>query len=179
MANLEFNKNDDKMRLLISEMKRKYGKVVLGGGKNKIEKQQAKGKLTARERIDYLKDTDANFFEIGTFVGEGMYTEYGGCPSGGVVAGITYVSKKQCIVVANDATVKGGSYYPMTVKKHIRAQTVAHENNLPCIYLVDSGGAFLPMQDEVFPDIGHFGRIFRNQAKMSGPSDVSRFNTKF
>jgi len=167
MANLEFNKNDDKMRLLISEMKRKYAKVALGGGKKKIEKQHAKGKLTARERIDYLKDTDAEFLEIGGFAGEGMYEEYGGCPSGGVVAGITYVKDRQCIVVANDATVKAGAWFPITAKKNLRLQEIAMENRLPIIYLVDSAGVFLPMQDEIFPDKEHFGRIFRNNARMS------------
>ena len=167
MADLEFNKNDDKMRLLISEMKRKHAKIALGGGKKKVEKQHAKGKLTARERIDYLKDTDANFLEIGAFVGEGMYTEYGGCPSGGVVAGITYVTGKQCIVVANDATVKAGAWFPITAKKNLRLQEIAMENRLPIIYLVDSAGVFLPMQDEIFPDKEHFGRMFRNNARMS------------
>ena len=167
MADLDFNKNDDKMRLLISEMKRKHAQVALGGGKKKIEKQHAKGKLTARERIDYLKDTDANFLEIGAFVGEGMYTEYGGCPSGGVVAGITYVTGKQCIVVANDATVKAGAWFPITAKKNLRLQEIAMENRLPIIYLVDSAGVFLPMQDEIFPDKEHFGRMFRNNARMS------------
>ena len=167
MANLDFNKNDDKMRLLISEMKRKHAIVSLGGGKKKIEKQHAKGKLTARERIEYLKDTDANFLEIGAFVGEGMYAEYGGCPSGGVVAGITYVTGKQCIVVANDSTVKAGAWFPITAKKNLRLQEIAMENRLPIIYLVDSAGVFLPMQDEIFPDKEHFGRMFRNNARMS------------
>jgi 3-methylcrotonyl-CoA carboxylase beta subunit len=167
MANLDFNKNDDKMRLLISEMKRKHAIVSLGGGKQKIDKQHAKGKLTARERIDYLKDTDANFLEIGAFVGEGMYPEYGGCPSGGVVAGITYVKDRQCIVVANDATVKAGAWFPITAKKNLRLQEIAMENRLPIIYLVDSAGVFLPMQDEIFPDKEHFGRMFRNNARMS------------
>ena len=167
MADLDFNKNDDKMRLLISQMKRKHAQVALGGGKKKIEKQHIKGKLTARERIDYLKDTDANFLEIGAFVGEGMYTEYGGCPSGGVVAGITYVTGKQCIVVANDATVKAGAWFPITAKKNLRLQEIAMENRLPIIYLVDSAGVFLPMQDEIFPDKEHFGRMFRNNACMS------------
>jgi len=167
MANLEFNKNDDKMRLLISGMKRKLGKVALGGGRKKIEKQHAKGKLTARERIDYLKDKDANFLEIGAFAGYDMYHEYGGCPSGGVVAGITYVEGKQCIVVANDATVKAGAWFPITGKKNLRLQEIAMENRLPIIYLVDSAGVFLPMQDEIFPDKEHFGRIFRNNARMS------------
>jgi acetyl-CoA carboxylase carboxyltransferase component len=167
MADLEFNKNDDKMRLLISEMKRKYAKVALGGGKKKIEKQHKKGKLTARERIDYLKDTDAEFLEIGAFAGEEMYAEYGGCPSAGVVAGITYVKDRQCIVVANDATVKAGAWFPITAKKNLRLQEIAMENRLPIIYLVDSAGVFLPMQDEIFPDKEHFGRIFRNNACMS------------
>ncbi len=167
MANLEFNKNDDKIRLLISEMKRKHAAVCLGGGKKKIEKQHAKGKLTARERIDYLKDTDANFLEIGAFVAEGMYGEYGGCPSGGVVAGITYVKNRICIVVANDATVKAGAWFPITAKKNLRLQEISMENRLPIIYLVDSAGVFLPMQDEIFPDKEHFGRMFRNNARMS------------
>jgi 3-methylcrotonyl-CoA carboxylase beta subunit len=167
MANLEFNKNDDKMRLLISEIKRKHATVSLGGGKKKIAKQHAKGKLTARERIDYLKDPNAKFLELGAFVGEGMYQEYGGCPSGGVVAGITYVKDRQCIVIANDATVKAGAWFPITAKKNLRVQEIAMENRLPIIYLVDSAGVFLPMQDEIFPDKEHFGRIFRNNARMS------------
>lgn len=167
MADLEFNKNDDKMRLLISEMKRKYATVSLGGGNKKIEKQHKKGKLTARERIEYLKDTDAKFLEIGAFVGDGMYEEYGGCPSGGVVAGITYVKDQQCIVVANDATVKAGAWFPITAKKNLRLQEISMENRLPIIYLVDSAGVFLPMQDEIFPDKEHFGRMFRNNARMS------------
>jgi 3-methylcrotonyl-CoA carboxylase beta subunit len=148
-------------------MKRKHAIVSLGGGKQKIDKQHAKGKLTARERIDYLKDTDANFLEIGAFVGEGIYPEYGGCPSGGVVAGITYVKDRQCIVVANDATVKAGAWFPITAKKNLRLQEIAMENKLPIIYLVDSAGVFLPMQDEIFPDKEHFGRMFRNNARMS------------
>ena len=167
MANLDFNKNDDKMRLLISEMKRRYAEVSLGGGKKKIEKQHAKGKLTARERIDYLKDKDADFLEIGAFAGDGMYEEYGGCPSGVVVAGITYVKDRQCIIVANDATVKAGAWFPITGKKNLRLQEISMENRLPIIYLVDSAGVFLPMQDEIFPDKEHFGRIFRNNARMS------------
>ena len=167
MANLDFNKNDDKMRLLISEMKRRYAEVTLGGGKKKIKKQHAKGKLTARERIDYLKDKDAEFLEIGAFAGDGMYAEYGGCPSGGVVAGITYIKDRQCIVVTNDATVKAGAWFPITAKKNLRLQEISMENRLPIIYLVDSAGVFLPMQDEIFPDKEHFGRIFRNNARMS------------
>ncbi len=167
MADLEFNKNDDSLRLLISEMKRKHAIISLGGGKKKIESQHILGKLTARERIGYLKDADSDFLEIGSFVGEGMYEEYGGCPSGGVVAGITYVKKRQCIVVANDATVKAGAWFPITGKKNLRLQEISMENRLPIIYLVDSAGVFLPLQDEIFPDKEHFGRIFRNNARMS------------
>ena len=164
---LEFNKNEDKMRLLISEMTQKFDKVSLGGGKSKIKKQHEQGKLTARERIDFLLDDDSESIEIGAFVGDDMYEEYGGCPSGGVVIVIGYVSKKQCIVVANDATVKAGAWFPITAKKNLRAQEIAMENKLPIIYLVDSAGVFLPLQDEIFPDKEHFGRIFRNNAKMS------------
>ena len=163
---LEFNKNEDKMRLLISEMTQKFDKVSLGGGKSKIKKQHEQGKLTARERVDFLLDEDSESIEIGAFVGDGMYEEYGGCPSGGVVIVIGYVSKKQCIVVANDATVKAGAWFPITAKKNLRAQEIAMENKLPIIYLVDSAGVFLPLQDEIFPDKEHFGRIFRNNAKM-------------
>ena len=167
MVDLEFNKNDDSLRLLISEMKRKHAIISLGGGKKKIESQHILGKLTARERIGYLKDADSDFLEIGAFVGEGMYEEYGGCPSGGVVAGITYVKKRQSIVVANDATVKAGAWFPITGKKNLRLQEISMENRLPIIYLVDSAGVFLPLQDEIFPDKEHFGRIFRNNARMS------------
>ena len=164
---LEFNKNEDKMRLLISEMTQKFDKVSLGGGKSKIKKQHEQGKLTARERINFLLDDDSESIEIGAFVGDGMYEENGGCPSGGVVIVIGYVSNKQCIVVANDATVKAGAWFPITAKKNLRAQEIAMENKLPIIYLVDSAGVFLPLQDEIFPDKEHFGRIFRNNAKMS------------
>ena len=167
MKELEFNKNDDKMRLLISEMKQKYSKIILGGGTEKIAKQHKKGKLTARERIDYLKDKEADFFEIGSFAGFGMYNEFGGCPAGGVVAGITKIHNKQCIIIANDATVKAGAWLPITGKKNLRIQEIAMENHLPIIYLVDSAGVFLPKQDEIFPDKEHFGRIFRNNAIMS------------
>ena len=167
MNNLDFNKNDDKMRLLISKMKRKYEKISLGGGKEKIKKQKNKGKLTARERINYLKDDNAYFLEIGAFAGHNMYKEYGGCPSGGVVAGITYIMNKQCIVVANDATVKAGAWFPITAKKNLRLQEISMVNRLPIIYLVDSAGIFLPMQEGIFADKDHFGRIFRNNAKMS------------
>jgi acetyl-CoA carboxylase carboxyltransferase component len=165
--NLDFNKNEDSMKLSIAEVKRRLAQVHMGGGKAKIEKQHAQGKLTARERVDFLKDDDSDFIEIGAFAGDGMYKEYGGCPSGGVVAGIANVSGKQCMIVANDATVKAGAWFPITAKKNLRAQEIAMENRLPIIYLVDSAGVFLPMQDEIFPDKEHFGRMFRNNAIMS------------
>ena len=164
---LEFNKNEDQMRLLISEMNQKFDKVSIGGGKAKIKKHHDQGKLTARERIQFLVDDGSETIEIGAFVGDGMYEEYGGCPSGGVVIVIGYVSSKQCIIVANDATVKAGAWFPITAKKNLRAQEIAMENRLPIIYLVDSAGVFLPLQNEIFPDKEHFGRIFRNNAKMS------------
>lgn len=165
---IEFNKNEDKMRLLISAMEQKLEKVYLGGGKSRIDKQHEQGKLTARERIAYLVDKDSRTIEIGAFAGDDMYPEHGGCPSGGVVIVIGYVSKRQCIIVANDATVKAGAWFPITGKKSLRAQEIAMENRLPIIYLVDSAGVYLPMQDEIFPDREHFGRIFRNNAIMSG-----------
>ena len=164
---LKFNKNEDHMKLLISEMKQRLEKIKLGGGKKRIEKLHSQGKLTARERIEYLIDDDSNFFEIGAFAGDGMYKEYGGCPSGGVVVGLGYVSGRECVIVANDATVKAGAWFPITGKKNLRAQEIAMENHLPIIYLVDSAGIFLPLQDEIFADKEHFGRIFRNNAKMS------------
>jgi 3-methylcrotonyl-CoA carboxylase beta subunit len=152
---------------LIENLNERYEKVKLGGGHKKIEAHHKKGKLTARERIDYLLDEGTYFLEIGAFVGDGMYVEEGGCPSGGVVVGIGYVSGKQCVIVANDATVKAGAWFPITAKKNLRAQEIAMENMLPIIYLVDSAGVYLPMQAEVFADKEHFGRIFRNNAKMS------------
>lgn len=164
---LNFNKNEDHNKLLVSEMKQKFAKVSLGGGQKRIDKLHAEGKMTARERIDYLLDTNAKSIEIGAFVGEGMYAEHGGCPSGGVVVKIGYIRGKQCVVVANDATVKAGAWFPITGKKNLRAQEIAMENRLPIIYLVDSAGVYLPMQDEIFPDKEHFGRIFRNNAIMS------------
>ncbi len=164
---IEFNKNDDKFRQLTSLLKTKSKKTMLGGGEKKIDEQHQKGKLTARERIAFLTDKDSRFLEIGLFAGEGMYAEQGGCPSGGVVAGIGYVSGRQCVIVANDATVKAGAWFPITAKKNLRAQEIAMENRLPIIYLVDSAGVFLPMQDEIFPDKEHFGRQFRNNARMS------------
>ncbi|PIB23036.1 acyl-CoA carboxylase subunit beta [Maribacter sp. 4G9] len=164
---LKFNQNEDKNKLLLSELRRKLAHVHLGGGKEKIAKQHHQGKLTARERIDYLLDPKSEHIEIGAFVGEGMYEEHGGCPSGGVVVKIGYVKKRLCIVVVNDATVKAGAWFPITAKKNLRAQEIAIENKLPIIYLVDSAGVYLPMQDEIFPDKEHFGRIFRNNAIMS------------
>jgi len=164
---LEFSKNEDVNRLSVSDLNRKLEKVYLGGGKKKIESHHAKGKLTARERIDYLLDKKSPRIEIGAFAGEGMYEEQGGCPSGGVVGMMGYVSGKQCLVVANDATVKAGAWFPIAAKKNLRFQEIAMENKLPIIYLVDSAGVFLPMQDEIFPDKEHFGRIFRNNAIMS------------
>lgn len=155
------------MRLLISNMQKKLEIIHLGGGKKRIEKQHEQGKLTARERVEYLIDKGSRFIEIGAFAGDEMYPEEGGCPAGGVVVGIGYVSQKQCIIVANDATVKAGAWFPITGKKNLRAQEIAMENRLPIIYLVDSAGVYLPMQDEIFPDKEHFGRIFRNNAVMS------------
>lgn len=164
---LEFNKNEDVMKLKIAEMERRLSIIHEGGGKKKIERHHSKGKLTARERIDLLIDKDTETIEIGAFAGYDMYKEHGGCPGGGVVVKIGYVSGKQCIIVANDATVKAGAWFPITGKKNLRAQEIAIENKLPIIYLVDSAGVYLPMQDEIFPDKEHFGRIFRNNAVMS------------
>lgn len=163
-----FNKNEDKMNLLISAMEQKLAKIYLGGGKTRIDKQHEQGKLSARERIDFLVDKNSRTIEIGAFAGDDMYKEHGGCPAGGVVVVIGYVSGRQCIIVANDATVKAGAWFPITGKKSLRAQEIAMENRLPIIYLVDSAGVYLPMQDEIFPDKEHFGRIFRNNAIMSG-----------
>ncbi len=164
---IAFNKNEDLNKQTIDQLKYKLKKVYLGGGEKKIASQHKKGKLTARERINYLLDKDTEFLEIGAFTAEGMYEEVGGCPSAGVVTGIGYVEGRQVMVVANDATVKAGAWFPMTAKKNLRAQEVAMENRLPIIYLVDSAGVFLPMQNEIFPDKEHFGRQFRNNAKMS------------
>lgn len=164
---INFNKNEDRNKLMLSELRRRLEQVKLGGGKNRIEKHHAKGKMTARERIAYVLDSDEDAIEIGAFAGEGMYEEHGGCPSGGVVVKIGHIQGKQCIIVANDATVKAGAWFPITGKKNLRAQELAIENRLPIIYLVDSAGVYLPMQDEIFPDKEHFGRIFRNNAVMS------------
>jgi 3-methylcrotonyl-CoA carboxylase beta subunit len=165
--NSEIPKEISGMQLHISKMETLLQEVYKGGGQDKIDKEHSKGKLTARERIDYLLDKDARKIEIAAFAGKDMYKEHGGCPSGGVVVVIGYVQGKQCIVVANDATVKAGAWFPITGKKNLRAQEIAMENKLPIIYLVDSAGVYLPMQDEIFPDKEHFGRIFRNNAMMS------------
>src|SRR5215217_1589769 len=164
---LQFNKNEDQVKLALSDLRQKKAQLALGGGKKAIEKQREKNKLTARERIEYLRDADKPFIEIGSFAGYEMYEEYGGCPAGGTVAGIGYVSGRQCVIVANDQTVKAGAWFPITGKKNLRMQEIALQNNLPVIYLVDSAGVFLPMQDEIFPDKEHFGRIFYNNAQMS------------
>ena len=166
--NIEFNKNDDVMKQSLGEMRRRLEKIYEGGGKKAIEKQREKNKLTPRERIDYLIDKGSSFIEIGAFAGYDMYAEQGGCPAGGTVAGVGYVSGRQCVILANDQTVKAGAWFPITGKKNLRLQEIAMENHLPVIYLVDSAGVFLPMQDEIFPDKEHFGRIFRNNAVMSG-----------
>ena len=165
--NIEQNKNEDAMKLAWSQVRQRLEKIYEGGGKKSIEKQRERNKLTARERIEYLCDKGTSFVEIGAFAGYEMYTAEGGCPAGGTVSGIGYVSGRQCVIVANDQTVKAGAWFPITGKKNLRMQEIAMENHLPIIYLVDSAGVYLPMQDEIFPDKEHFGRIFRNNAKMS------------
>ncbi len=155
------------MKLQLTDINKHLEKIRSGGGKKAIEKQREKNKLTARERISYLCDKEKPFIEIGAFAGFEMYEEQGGCPAGGTVAGVSYVSGRQCVIVANDQTVKAGAWFPITAKKNLRMQEIAMENKLPIIYLVDSAGVFLPMQDEIFPDKEHFGRIFRNNARMS------------
>jgi len=166
-ADLAFNKNEDHNRQLVYELKSKFKTVALGGGKKAAEKQKEKGKMLARERIEYLRDSNSPWVEVGAFAGDEMYEEHGGCPSAGVVVGVGYVKGRQCVIVANDATVKAGAWFPITGKKNLRAQEIAMENHLPIIYLVDSAGVYLPLQDEIFPDKEHFGRIFRNNAIMS------------
>lgn len=162
-----FNKNEDQVKQLLFHLQSKIETVKLGGGKSRIAKEHEKGKLTARERIDYLIDEKSDFLEIGALAADGMYGEEGGCPSAGVVTGMGYVSGRMCMIVANDATVKAGAWFPMTAKKNLRAQEISMENRLPIIYLVDSAGVFLPLQNEIFPDKEHFGRQFRNNARMS------------
>jgi len=164
---IEFNKREDQNRLKLSEINRLLTEIKKGGGEKRLQKLRDEGKMTARERVDYLLDKDSDSIEVGAFAGYEMYKEHGGCPSGGVVVVIGYVSGRQCIIVANDASVKAGAWFPITGKKNLRAQEIAMENKLPIIYLVDSAGVYLPMQDEIFPDKEHFGRIFRNNAKMS------------
>ena len=164
---INFNKNEDFNKLQLAALKKKLVNVYKGGGEKRTEKHKDNGKLTARERIEYLFDAKSDSIEIGALVGDGMYEEHGGCPSGGVIVKIGYIKGKQCIVVANDATVKAGAWFPITGKKNLRAQEISMENRLPIIYLVDSAGVYLPMQDEIFPDKEHFGRIFRNNAVMS------------
>lgn len=159
--------NQDENKLGVSRMQRRLERIYLGGGKTKIEKQHSKGKLTARERIDYLIDDNSYFFELGAFAGFEMYKDHGGAPAGGVVMGLGYISNRMCMIVANDATVKAGAWFPITGKKNLRAQEIAIENKIPLVYLVDSAGVYLPMQDEIFPDKEHFGRIFRNNAVIS------------
>jgi acetyl-CoA carboxylase carboxyltransferase component len=165
--NIEFNKHDDAMRRLLTQMRKRLDAIALGGGKKAIDKQHEKNKSTPRERIRYLLDKDSPFIEIGAFAGDGMYEQEGGCPAGGTVAGIGYVSNRQVVILANDQTVKAGAWFPITGKKNLRLQEIAMENHLPVIYLVDSAGVFLPMQEDIFPDKEHFGRIFRNNARMS------------
>lgn len=166
-TDLDFNKNEDHNRELLRKLAGKWAQVRKGGGERSMERHKSKGKMTARERIEYLLDNKYDFVEVGAFAADGMYEEYGGCPSAGVVTGIGRVSGKLCMIVANDATVKAGAWFPMTGKKNLRAQEISMENDLPIVYLVDSAGVFLPMQDEIFPDKEHFGRIFRNNAVMS------------
>jgi 3-methylcrotonyl-CoA carboxylase beta subunit len=165
--NIEFNKNEDAMRLITAQMKQRKSKIEEGGGKKALEKARLKGKMSPRERIEYLTDDGSDFLELGIFAGYEMYAEHGGCPAGGTVAGIGYVSGRQCMIIANDYTVKAGAWFPITGKKNLRLQEIAMENRLPVIYIVDSAGVYLPMQDEIFPDKEHFGRIFRNNAQMS------------
>lgn len=167
MIDIEFNRNEDNYKLLLDQIRRIEEEIKKGGGATARAKHKEKGKMLARERIDYLKDKDAEFYEIGILAGYEKYEEHGGCPAGGVVGGITKVSGRQCLVVANDATVKAGAWFPITVKKNLRFQEIAMENRIPIIYLVDSAGVFLPMQDEIFADKEHFGRVFRNNAIMS------------
>src|SRR6516225_3893051 len=164
-TSLEFQENAHYLQRLLDQLSERVRKVQQGGGEDAIAKHRKRNKLLARERVQLLSDPDTPFLEFSSLAAWNMYHHE--APSAGIVTGIGNVEGQHCIVVANDATVKGGTYYPMTVKKHLRAQEIAEQNHLPCIYLVDSGGAFLPLQAEVFPDRDHFGRIFYNQARMS------------
>src|SRR5438270_166763 len=161
----EYTRRRERMETLVAELRERTAQVARGGGERAVERHRARGKLTARERIDRLIDPGGAFLELSALAAWDLYD--GAAPGAGIVTGIGVVEGRECVVVANDATVKGGSYFPLTVKKHLRAQEIAEQNHLPCLYLVDSGGAFLPLQDEVFPDRDHFGRIFFNQARMS------------
>ena len=169
---LELEKNKDQNKLLLSELNQRIAAIKLGGGKTRLEKIRKQGKMTARERVSFLLDDPTVAIEIGAMAGYEMYAKEGGCPAGGVIVMMGYVSKKLCVVVANDASVKAGAWFPITAKKNLRAQEIAMENKIPIIYLVDSAGVFLPMQDEIFPDKEHFGRIFRNNAQMSSEGIV-------
>src|SRR5688572_2440006 len=164
---INFNINEDAMKTAYSQVRQRLEAIYEGGGKKAVEKQRERNKLTARERIAYLCDEDKAFIEIGAFAGYEMYADHGGCPAGGTVSGVGYIGGRQCVIVANDQTVKAGAWFPITGKKNLRMQEIAMENNLPVVYLVDSAGVYLPLQDEIFPDKEHFGRIFRNNAKMS------------
>ena len=165
-SSAEFAANSERMQALVAELREHTAEAAAGGGEEAIERHRSRGKLLARERVDRLLDPGSAFLELGALAANGLYEDE--APSAGIVTGIGVVEGQECVIVANDATVKGGTYFPLTVKKHLRAQEVARANRLPCLYLVDSGGAFLPMQDEVFPDKEHFGRIFFNQANLSG-----------
>lgn len=165
--NISFDKNKDHNKLLWSNIRQKFATISLGGGKKQLQKIRDKGKMTARERVAYLVDSNTEALEIGGFAASGMYEEYDGCPAAGVIVVLGYIHKRLCIIVANDASVKAGAWFPMSGKKNLRAQEIALENKIPIIYLVDSAGVFLPLQDEIFPDKEHFGRIFRNNARMS------------
>ncbi|MEY4329688.1 MAG: hypothetical protein RL609_436, partial [Bacteroidota bacterium] len=169
---IERNRNEDKMSRMVVDLNKRLSKIMEGGGKARQEKEREKGKMTARERIAYLLDENKPQIEIGAFAGDGMYAEHGGCPSAGVIVVMGFIKGKQCLVVANDATVKAGAWFPITGKKNLRAQEIALENHLPIVYLVDSAGVYLPLQDEIFPDKEHFGRIFRNNAKLSAQGTV-------
>ena len=164
---LEKEKNKDSMKMAWANIESKFRKIKLGGGKSRLEKIKSQGKLTARERVKKLVDDSSKIYEIGILAGEEMYKEYGGCPSAGVIVVIGKVSGRYCVIVANDPSVKAGAWFPMTTKKNLRAQELAIENRIPIIYLVDSAGIFLPLQEELFADKENFGRIFRNNAKMS------------
>ncbi|MEQ8579894.1 MAG: acyl-CoA carboxylase subunit beta [Balneola sp.] len=167
MANTNSSKQENWLNELLDNLRAQEQEIMLGGGQKRIDKEHAKGKLTARERIDLLLDEDSEFYELGLWAGYEMYEEEGGCPGGGVVTGVGKVEGRDCMIVANDATVKAGAWFPITAKKNLRAQEIAIENHIPLIYLVDSAGVFLPMQDQIFPDKDHFGRMFRNNAVIS------------